>query len=73
MDGSDKLVPFTIGKSKKTRVFNGVKELPVKYDSSNNAWMTTLLFNKWIDDLNSRMMIMKKKFCYLLTILVVMV
>ena len=46
MDGSDKLVPFTIGKSKKTRVFNGVKELPVKYDSSNNAWMTTLLFNK---------------------------
>jgi hypothetical protein len=37
MDGSDKVLPFVIGKSKKPRVFNGVKQLPVRYDNSNNA------------------------------------
>jgi hypothetical protein len=44
-DGSDKVIPFVIGKSKK-RVFNGVNQLPVRYDNSNNAWMTVVLFDK---------------------------
>ena len=55
MGGSDKVLPFVIGKSKKSLVFNGVKQLPVRYDNSNNAWMTGVLFDKWLEDLKSRM------------------
>ncbi len=60
-DGSDKLIPLIICKSKKPRIFNGVKQLPVQYNNSMNAWMTNVLFNKWLDYLNTRMIKQNKK------------
>ena len=55
MVGSDDVVPFAIGKSKKLGVLNNFETLPFRFDNSSNAWMTGILFNKWLEDLNSRM------------------
>ena len=40
MDGSEKLDPLVIGKSKNPHCFKNVKKLPVSYQSNKNAWMT---------------------------------
>ena len=60
-DGNDKLIPFVIGKYLKPRPLKDVKVLPVQYDKSSNAWMTNVLFNKWLEYLNSRMSKKNKK------------
>lgn len=39
---------LVIGKSKNPRCFKGVQRLPVNYDSSQNAWMTSVIFNNWL-------------------------
>jgi len=54
-DGSDKLKPLIIGKAKNPRCFKNVKNLPCKYDSNKNAWMTGNIFLEFLRDLNSRM------------------
>jgi len=41
MDGSEKLEPLTIGKSKNPRCFKNVNRLPVDYQANRNAWMTS--------------------------------
>ncbi|XP_052564774.1 tigger transposable element-derived protein 4-like [Culex pipiens pallens] len=54
MDGSDKLPLLVIGKSKKPRCFKNVKSLPVIYESNSKAWMTSLIFEKWLNDLDRK-------------------
>ena len=54
-DGSDKICPLVIGKSKKPRCFNGVKNLPVHYEANTYAWMNNDLFKQWLMHLDSRM------------------
>ncbi|RHY51880.1 hypothetical protein DYB34_004871 [Aphanomyces astaci] len=56
-DGSDKLPPMFIGKSKKPRCFGGLssRELGLLYHSNRKAWMTMALFSEWISNFNSRM------------------
>lgn len=54
MDGSEKLPLLVIGKSKKPRCFKNVKSLPVTYESNGKAWMTSVLFEKWITDLDQK-------------------
>jgi hypothetical protein len=39
---------LVIGKSKNPRCFKGVKQLPVAYCANSNAWMTSLVFNDWL-------------------------
>ncbi|XP_055604710.1 jerky protein homolog-like [Uranotaenia lowii] len=46
-DGSYKLPLMLIGKSKRPRALKNVRELPVYYASSKNAWMTRQLFKDW--------------------------
>ncbi|XP_037520679.1 tigger transposable element-derived protein 6-like [Rhipicephalus sanguineus] len=48
MDGSCKLRPFVIGKSKSPRCFKNAKSLPVRYAFNKKAWMTRGLFSEWI-------------------------
>lgn len=48
-DGSEKLPPFYIGKSKKPRCFEGRKgpnECGFYYRSNTSAWMTAALFQE---------------------------
>ena len=51
----EKLPLFVIGKYANPRCFKGVKKLPVSYDSNTKAWMTSVLFEKWLRKLDFRM------------------
>ena len=55
MDGSDKCVPLVIGHYAKPRCFKHVQSLPVDYQHSKNAWMTSQIFLDWLRRLNARM------------------
>ncbi|XP_062711210.1 jerky protein homolog-like [Aedes albopictus] len=50
MDGSLKLPLMLIGKSQKPRALKHVRQLPVYYKASKNAWMTQFLFKNWFFD-----------------------
>lgn len=47
MDGSLKLPLMLIGKYKNPRPLKNLKDLPVYYRASKNAWMTRELFKNW--------------------------
>jgi len=66
MDGSDKRKLFVVGKSAKPRCFRGVKTLPVTYRSNSNAWMTSTLFQHWIESFDASLLKKGKKVCLLL-------
>ncbi|XP_029730316.2 tigger transposable element-derived protein 4-like [Aedes albopictus] len=55
MDGTDKLPLLVIGKSRRPRCFKNVKSLPVEYEANAKAWMTSVLFEKWILEVDRRM------------------
>ena len=55
MGGSDKCVPLVIGHYAKPRCFRHVQSLPVDYQHSKNAWMTSQIFLDWLRRLNARM------------------
>lgn len=63
MSGNDKKKLLVIGKSAKPRCFKGMnmKSLPVDYRSNSNAWMTTSMFNKWLDEWNANLVILARK------------
>ena len=52
MLGTDKRKLLVIGKSVKPRCFKGLRidSLPVQYHANKNAWMTSVLFEKWLTD-----------------------
>lgn len=45
-DGSHKVKPLVIGKSKKPRCFKGFNN-PLPYANSKSAWMTRIIFREW--------------------------
>ncbi|XP_060836454.1 tigger transposable element-derived protein 6-like [Rhopalosiphum padi] len=55
MDGPEKLRPLFIGKSAKPRCFKNVKSLPVTYRNNKKSWMTTELWNEWLETFNNDM------------------
>lgn len=46
MDGSDRRLPFVIGKSRKPRCFGSY--VPVRYRNNTKAWMSRDLFAEWL-------------------------
>ncbi len=48
-----KLHLLVIGKSKKPRLFEDVKELPV-YDNQENSWMNGVIFQKYLQKLDGK-------------------
>jgi len=48
MDGSEKLEPLVIGKSKNPCCFKNVKRLPIIYEANKNAWMTSDIWKLWL-------------------------
>jgi len=55
MDGIEKLEPFVIGKSQKPRCFKNVKKLTVIFKANKNAWMTSILWNIWLQSIDNVM------------------
>nr|XP_044987310.1 tigger transposable element-derived protein 4 [Jaculus jaculus] len=52
MDGSEKLPLLVVGKNQTPRCFKGVKSLPVCYEASRMAWMTSAIFEQWMQKLD---------------------
>ena len=61
MDGSDKIEPLIIGKSANPRCFRGSGKIPLPYESNKSAWMTGMIWIKWLKGFNSKMKRLKKK------------
>nr|XP_002735168.1 PREDICTED: tigger transposable element-derived protein 6-like [Saccoglossus kowalevskii] len=61
MDGSEKLKPLVIGKSKNPRCFKNVKSLPVDYKANKKAWMVSDLFIEWLHKLDKKYKRQKRK------------
>ena len=61
MDGTKKLEPLTIGKSKRPRCFKNVKRLPVAYEANKNAWMTSDIWREWLKKLDGQMRAKKRQ------------
>lgn len=54
MDGSEKIKPLVIGKSKKPRCFKNIKSLLLDYENNKKAWMNGFLFEKWMVKLDKK-------------------
>lgn len=61
LDGSDKLKPLVIGKSKNPRCFKRKEHLPTHYDANKTAWMTSVIFANWLWKLNIKMKLQDRK------------
>lgn len=56
MTGTEKLPLFIIGKSKHPRCFpRHPKDLPVRYSSNKNAWMTSVIFEEYLYEWNRKL------------------
>jgi hypothetical protein len=65
-DGSEKLCPLVIGKSKRPRCFKNVKTLHTSYDANQKAWMTSELFERQMHALDSKVGAQNRKIFSLL-------
>ena len=59
----EKLKPLIIGKSAKPRALKGIdtNQLGVSWRSNSKAWMNSKVFSDWLQDLNRRMKLHKRK------------
>ncbi|GBN02486.1 Tigger transposable element-derived protein 4 [Araneus ventricosus] len=55
MTGHQKLKPLVIGRSKNPRCFKGAKSLEVDYDFNKISWMTSEIWEKWVQKLDKGM------------------
>ena len=55
MTGTEKCPLLTIGKYKRPRCFRGVALLPTDYEANPNAWMSSQIFEAWLQKWNSRL------------------
>ncbi|XP_010626225.1 tigger transposable element-derived protein 4 [Fukomys damarensis] len=54
MDGSEKLPLLIIGKNRNPHCFKGIKSLPVYYEANRMAWMTSDIFEQWMQKLDEK-------------------
>ncbi|XP_005400967.1 PREDICTED: tigger transposable element-derived protein 4 [Chinchilla lanigera] len=54
MDGSEKLPLLIIGKNRNPHCFKGIKSLPVYYEANKMAWMTSDIFEQWMQKLDEK-------------------
>ncbi|KAL3859266.1 hypothetical protein ACJMK2_009493 [Sinanodonta woodiana] len=60
MDGSEKLDALVIGNSKSPKCFKNLKKLPAQYEASQNAWMTTEIWQSWLKCVDNQMCLQKR-------------
>ena len=67
-NGTEKLEPLFIGKSKQPRAFRrkSSKQLGILYHSNQSAWMTALIFQDWLKKLDAKMSRAKRNILLLL-------
>lgn len=65
-DGSEKLKPFMIGKSKNPRCFKNVRHFPCEYSNNRKAWMTAAECKLWLKKLDGKMRAQRRKIILLL-------
>ncbi|KAL3882412.1 hypothetical protein ACJMK2_028755 [Sinanodonta woodiana] len=61
MNGSEKLEPPVIGKSRNPCCFKNVKKLPVPYEANKKAWMTAEIWKGWHIMLDKKMRLNNQK------------
>ncbi|XP_051820496.1 tigger transposable element-derived protein 4 [Antechinus flavipes] len=61
MDGSEKLPLLIIGKHKNPHCFKNVKSLPVDYEANRMAWMTSEIFELWMQKLDEKFQAQKRQ------------
>jgi hypothetical protein len=54
INGTDKKRLFVIGKSQTPHCFKKIKKLPVEYAANKKAWMTSDIFQQYVDTLNNK-------------------
>ncbi|XP_004598522.2 tigger transposable element-derived protein 4 [Ochotona princeps] len=54
MDGSEKLPLLVIGKNKNPQCFKGITSLPVHYAAHRMAWMSSDIFQQWMQKLDEK-------------------
>lgn len=64
-DGTKKWKPFVIGKSRNPRCFKG-ENLPTEYTANKTAWMTSMIFKKYLSDQNKELALKNRKILLLL-------
>ena len=52
---------FVIGKAKNPRCFKNMKKLPCRYRSQRKNWMDSVLFEKWVRDVNKKFRAERRK------------
>ena len=62
----EKLEMFVIGKSKKPRCFQNLKQLPCRYRAQKKCWMTGVLFDEWVRKLDSFFRAQSRKVAHLI-------
>jgi hypothetical protein len=67
-DGTDKLEPLFLGRAFKPRAFGKktAAQLGFSYDNNQKAWMTAIIFQKWVLQFDSRMRTKGRKVLLLL-------
>ncbi|GBM64990.1 Tigger transposable element-derived protein 4 [Araneus ventricosus] len=64
MTGHQKLKPLVIGRSKNPRCFKDAKSLKIDYDFNKKSWMTSEIFEKWVQKLDKRMIAECRKIAF---------
>lgn len=54
-DGTEKIKPLVIGKSRNPRSFSNMQSLPCEYRNQDRAWMTGDLFISWVRSFDKQM------------------
>ena len=62
----DKFEMFVIGKSKKRRCFENVKQLLIRYRAQKKSWMTGVLFEEWVRKHDSSFWAQSRKVAFLI-------
>jgi hypothetical protein len=64
----DKLKPLIIGSSSRPRALKNLREesIPCIYRANQSAWLTRMLFEEWLQGVNTAMISAKRKICLIL-------
>jgi hypothetical protein len=60
-DGCNKQVLIVVRKSSNPHCFKNIKEFPVKYYANKKAWMTMIIFTKFVRALDAHMDVQSRK------------
>ena len=57
---------MVIGKSKNTWCFRGIRKFPVEYHNNISDWLTSVIFQKWLEKLDRELIAKKHQIALIL-------